>query len=316
MATKQSTTIGIEYDNHGIRAAKVGASRIGKDISYEVESLAEIRGSFTKDEELAQGLAQLKEKIPNTGADKVVSCLAGKQVYAAELPFRRLPDDEMKNALRFEIRKNLPFESAGSTLDYQIVGEESKKSENVQVLVTAVANILLHRQTRALEKAGYKPSVVDVIPTAVANAFRAAHDEAELGAGTSHVALHVGPAVCTVVIDGDGVPFFTRNIYFSAADVLDPESGIAQREKERRLNVLREEIVRSATYYENTYKTAPQPVVHLVGEYNDSSLLTSLFTEESPLSLAQSPMLEHLGAEVSVPKGKFDVAIGLGMRAD
>ena len=61
MGKKRITTIGIEYDNRGIRAAKVTASKRGKYIKYNIDKLQEVRGSFEKNEELIDALKKIKK---------------------------------------------------------------------------------------------------------------------------------------------------------------------------------------------------------------------------------------------------------------
>ena len=135
MAKKTSAIIGIEYDHLGIRAARLGCKKVGPDTAFLLEGLEEKRGEFVKEDELVKALRELRESFYDSGCT-VSTCVSGKQVFAAEVPFRSLPDAEMRTALKFELRKNVPFELGGSTLEYQVMGKV-EKDDRVRALVAA-----------------------------------------------------------------------------------------------------------------------------------------------------------------------------------
>lgn len=315
MAGKVKINIGIDYDNFCIRAAKVSATKKGKYIQHTVEDLKEVKGSFVKDEELVEGLIKIKKEISINHGDNVVSCISGKQIYTTQIPFRKLPDSEMRNALKFEIRKNLTFEAVGSAMDYQILKNPGKKDENALVLVAAVANTLLDKQLMVLEKAGIKPSAVDVLPLAVSNVLWREEIEKELG--IAYVIIHLSPSICTVVIDGIKVQYYTRSIYFSAEDMFgEKKKDVVVRERERRLNAFGEELKRSLTFYEKTYDIPKFSKTIISGEYVDSSEVLDFFKEKINLDIKYSELSEVYNENMGSPKGKFDIALALGMRED
>ena len=123
MAKTLITSIGIEFDTMSIRAAKLNLVKSGSKTSVKVMGLSELYGDFSNDDNISGGMKKIKDKSSVTASDRVVTCLAGKQVYVAQMPFKKLADDEMKNALRIEIKKSLPFEVAGvERLDASAVG--------------------------------------------------------------------------------------------------------------------------------------------------------------------------------------------------
>ena len=100
---KKNVSIGIELDSESLRAARVTSTDAGMQGDFYISSLEELQGDFTKDEEIISGLKTIKKKFSIIHTDNVITCVAGKQVYAAQTFFRKLPDNEMKNALKFEI---------------------------------------------------------------------------------------------------------------------------------------------------------------------------------------------------------------------
>ncbi len=313
MAKKQTTAIGIEYDNLGIRAAEVTATPRGKDTQFNINKLEEFSGNITKDEDLIKALKKVRDKISPGKGDRIVSCVSGKQLYSAQLPFKRLPDDEIRNALRFEIRKNLPFEVSGSTIEYQFLGGSDKKGENADILVAAVANILLNRHVRNLEKGGFKPGTVDILPLAAANAFWAAHKNGNLP--HANIILHVGPEISSVIIDGEDSTYYHRTIYFSAKELFGPSADpeLPMREKERRITGLTDELVRSLSFYETNFHAASFSVVHVLGNFLQQELL-NVIELKTGLNVKKLDLVKALNPEMESEAGKYDLAVSLALR--
>ena len=251
--SKKQTTIGIDYDRAGIRGARMVSEELRGDRLSAVERVEEVSGAFDNPDELVEGLAGIRKKLEAGTADMVVSCVGGKQVYAAQMPFRRLADDETRRALRFELRKKIPFEVAGSTIDYQVLRAAEKAGDNSELLVTVVANALLHQHLRIMEKAGMKPHIVDVIPTAAANAVVTTGARDGNGAGGG-IVVHVGPDTTNLVFELDG-PFFTRSFAFDAHGLSETNPAAEPtRQLRDRLTLFSQEILRSVSYYEKTFK--------------------------------------------------------------
>jgi Tfp pilus assembly PilM family ATPase len=337
MAQKTMTSVGIEFDSFGLRAAKLTSVNTGKNIRYAVDNITEIKGNFSKDEELVGALQQVKEKLSISSRDRLVGCVSGKQVHVAQIQFRRLPDHEMATALKFEIRKNLPFDAASASIDYQVLDSKDTASENVRVLVTAVANSLLKKHLQVLTQAELKPWIIDVMPIAIANTFWAGeYDPVNMSA---NVIMHFAPEVCTLIIDGNGIPFYCRSIYFSAEELFGVKSAeasapapvpvsapgqalpqqqlaVTDQERERRIKALGEELARSLSFYEKTNSISNFGGICLLGDYIQAPELLNAIHGRLNLRLKAPSMLQKLHSHVNAPPGKLDVAICLAMRTD
>ncbi len=317
MVKKQATTISLEYDNFGIRAAKVVATPRGKETQFYIEDLGEVNGNITRDEDLIKGLKIMRAKFSHGSGDRVVSCVSGKQLYAAQFPFKPLPEEEIRNALKYEIRKNLPFEVAASTVEFQYIPGDDTEGENQEVLVASVANILLNRHLRCLGKAGFKPQTVDILPLAAANAFWATQKNGDTPDTGTKIILHIGPDISSVIIDGTTSSFYHRTIYFTARELFGNtgREELPIREKERRISGLADELVRSLSFYENNFHTASISSVHLLGNYLQPELLEVI---ESKTGLHTEPidLVKEITPDKEAAPGKFDLAVALAMKED
>jgi hypothetical protein len=246
--------------------------------------------------------------------DTVVTCVGGKQTYAAQITFKKMPDEEMRTALKYEIRKNLPFDTAGATIGYQFLAPNTKKDDLAPVIVTAVSNIILQRYLRLFEKAGLRPDIIDVFPLTIANSFHIRSERVK-ESDKNAIMLHIGSEFSTLVVDGAYIPFFNRTIYFSAGELFGPARSdvLAQREIDRRVAAFTEEIVRSLAFYESTYHAKSSNVITVLGNYLVPELLQKIGADTGlpvkPLELVTTIDQKRTGSD-----GKFDIALALGMR--
>ena len=308
--SKPGLTVGIEYDHLAIRAALLNSDGRG---TFSVAKLEEIRGAYAEDRAILEGFRQVKTKLGLSGRDPVVTCLSGKQVFATQLPFRRLGAEEMEQALRLELRKTVHFEVATSTLDYQILGEDDgSNGGEAQVLVALASTSLLNRQLALLEKAGLKAMAVDVLPVAIANSLWAWKAGDELHHPL--VAVHIGPQVSTIVIDGEYSPFFNRNVYFAAEDVFGENANPVDREK--RIQSLAEEVSRSIIFYEKNSEISGFQEILLLGDYLEGSSLMEKLQRQTGLPVQKMDLAGKMGSIREPQPGRFDLAVALALRGE
>lgn len=272
--------------------------------------MADATGNFAEDGDLIEGIRQVKDRLQIGAKDRIGTCIAGKQVSATQIAFRNLPHEEMEPALRLEMRKAVPFEIGGSTLDFQILSETGAQSETSQVLVAVAGAGLLNRQLRLLEKSGLAPSVVDVLPIAIANSLWDM-----VGApknDVAHVALHIGPQISTIVVEGARSPHFNRYIYFAAEDFVGKDTSS---DLEKRVQALADEVSRSLVFYEKSAFTPGFQPIHLLGDYLDTHGLSERLRRQTGLDVRMMDLPRKLGLAHEFPAGRFDLAVSLALRA-
>lgn len=298
--------VGMEHDHLDMRGARLAADGKG---GFAVERLEEVHGDFADPKGLAEGFRILKGKLGMASKDSLVTCLSGKQTFASQLTFRRLPPEEMAQALMLELRKSVPFEIAGATLDYSILSDPDAKGETIQVLVGLAAAGMLSRHLKVLEEAGLAPTSVDILPVGVANALWTAAGEAKGDA--PKVAVHIGPQMSTIVLDGPDSPFFTRYIYFAAEEIL---SGEGSQRSDSRAMVLADEIARSIAFYEKNAFASGIQEVYLLGDFLDSPLVEAPIRQRTGLKVRKLDIPRQLGHAHGFHPGRFDLAVSLAIR--
>jgi len=316
MAKKQ-TFVGIEQDGGSIRAVRLGLDRSkggnAKASEFRLLETQEIEGNFSSEEALFTALKQLRDKMSISPQDKVVTCLSGKQTYAAEMNVKKLPDAEMKSMLKLELRKSMPFEPSAAAFDFSWlpVEPDTPKEKGVPIIVTAATNAALNKHLNVYEKAGIRPFIVDILPVAAANSFWSLRKE-DSGDNKTFVILHIGSDMCTLVIDGDKSPFFYRSFGFEMNSVAS--MAVNSPDAMLQMNILSDEINKSLTYYRNTFKNDNISTITLMGSHASNSAF-ELVGRKTGLAIEPSQTAQVVGKAKPPAAGKFDLAIALAMQA-
>ncbi len=316
MAKKAGIFVGLDYDSASIRGFRVTRLPNGGSAAFSLDSAEEVLGDFSKDEGLTSGLARMKEKLRIGSGAQVATCVSGKQVYVAQMSFRKLKQEETRKALRLELRKSLPFDATTAGIEFQVLDAAvEEKPDEQQLLVTAVANAVIAKHLGIMDKAGIKPLILDTLPTCAANAFFE-------GAGEfadremAHVILHFGPSVCTLIINGRKTPFFHRNIFFAADELYGRGAGETppEQERKRRIATLVDEVMRSITYYKKNNEGSDIRDLHLLGAYADRPELTQTMADTTGLEVYLIDLRNHFADASAVNTADFALALTLAMR--
>jgi Type IV pilus assembly protein PilM len=303
--------VGLEFDNNSIRAIRVNHSGTN---GYQVDALHEEQGNFGVDAELLEGLRKVKSQLSIGSKEHVVTTLAGKQVWGGEIAFRPLPESEMMSALKLEIRKTLHFESSGASLDYQVLAEPDEGRPLSTLLVTAAHNNLVQKQISLLERAGLRVSIIEVLPITLANAVWAQVGNAKNQA--AHVGIHFGPQICTVSIDGETSPHFNRSIYFASEEVYGSQEVLTPKEKDKRIQILGDEISRTLAYYEKNFPIPGFGSVLILGNYSNEPGLPELVQKATGMRPTPNELLKRFGYTAPADPGKFGLSLALALRED
>lgn len=299
--------MGIEFDHLAIRAVRLSFDGKG---GLAVDAMVDLSGDYAEESSLIDGLRMIKDRLRMGPRDQLAACLSGRQVSVSQIAFRRLPAEEMEPALRIELRKSVPFETAGSVLDYQVLDEADAKSGTRQVLVGMTAAGLLDRHLNLFERAGMNPAVVDLLPSAVGNALWnwAGPSPGEAPAA----AVHVGPQISTIVIDGARTPFFNRYVYLTAEEFPGRDAGSP--ETARKLSTFAEEVARSLAFYEKSAAASGFQEILLLGEYLDTPGLAESIRRHTGLPARRMDLPRRLGLAHEFQPGRFDLAAALALR--
>ncbi|MGH2398301.1 MAG: type IV pilus biogenesis protein PilM [bacterium] len=208
---------------------QIGARAVGIDIGARAIKVAELRRT-TKGIELSRyGVAATPEAAVQNGmildppaaaeaivavlreagirARRVIASVSGQHVLARILRLPPIPENEVKQAVRWEAERHLPFPVEEAVLDTQVVGELSEDGRRqIEVLLAAAPEPLVLTYIETLEAAGLSADALEVSAVAMVRALTAPAPEGVVAM------VNLGASSTEVAIVRDAVPQMTRTI--------------------------------------------------------------------------------------------------------
>ena len=161
---------------------------------------------------------------------RVVTSVSGQDVVVRYVPMMKMSDAEVKQAIRFETDKYLPFDLADVQLDCQPLTRapasgadgDGKQGEQMTVLLAACKTKTIEEKVQLAASQGLTPIAVDVDLFALANAWSLCGlPQEELGEGEQRaIALvDVGAARTSINVLVNGETCFSREINIGGGDM-------------------------------------------------------------------------------------------------
>ena len=205
---------------------------------------------------------------------RVVTSVAGQSVVVRYVTMPKMSENELRQAIRFETDKYLPFELDEVQLDLQPLKHapasnesgKGKEGDQQSVLLAACKSRAIEERVQLVQGQGLTPVAIDVDVFALANAWELCGlptEEAEAGAPRTAIALvDVGATRTSINVIVDGETCFSREINIGGADMTQAVARAMSIE-----NFEAEAIKRASEAHELEVNTAIQPVLEdLVGE--------------------------------------------------
>lgn len=155
---------------------------------------------------------------------RISTSVSGKSVIFRYINMAQMSQDEMRNAVRFEADKYIPFDVDDVQIDTQklmdIGGGESSSAE-MKVLLVAAKNSVVRDQAEMLQQLGLQPVSVGVDAFALGNAYEL-NDIVSPGLqGSDHtVALvDIGASKASINILRNNISFFAREVPVGGQDI-------------------------------------------------------------------------------------------------
>ena len=154
---------------------------------------------------------------------RVVTAVYGKSVIVRYLSMMRMPEEDLRNAIRYEADKYIPFDVEDVVMDSQPFADEGLvegAEYEMRVLLVAVKRALIEDHVSLLNGLGLQPTIVDVDSFALGNAFELARGAAfyDEDAGRAIALLDIGANKTNINIFLGGTSYFTREIYLAGDD--------------------------------------------------------------------------------------------------
>jgi len=231
---------------------------------------------------------------------RVVTSVSGKAVIVRYLTMFKMSPEDLRNAIRYEADKYIPFDVEEVVLDCQpfpTEGVGELAPNEMRVLLVACKRAVIDEQLRILAGAGLHPEVVDLDVFALGNAFEMALRRGPEAGSRATALVDVGASKTSVNVVRGGTSLFTREIHVGGdafttaiASRLNLKHGEAESLKRRpgaeqervraavvpAVDDLAAEIRLSFDYFENQFDLAIDEVLFSGGGARLTGLLQDL----------------------------------------
>jgi type IV pilus assembly protein PilM len=209
-------TIGLDIGSHSIKL--VGLKTTSKGPFLTCVGIKEI--PYGKDKEDVNHITEiLKTLLSEMGlkTKKVRLTVSGSGINIQRITIPSMPKAELKEAVPWEIKGNLPFPIETAQIDFHILDEFVEDSiKKLDLIVVACPNHLIERTLSIAKGAGLQPTHLDVGPFALWNALLV-WGRSKKGEGVALIDL--GSEKTGIHLFKDGILQFSREVTPAGADI-------------------------------------------------------------------------------------------------
>ncbi|MBN2831440.1 MAG: type IV pilus assembly protein PilM [Candidatus Omnitrophica bacterium] len=201
--SKEKFSVGVDIGTSQVKVVKL---KINKD-------QADLCAFSLEPSKFDLGAVLSKILEPHLGIGVNIS-VSGQQSIIRYVNFPRMNNYELKQALKFEAQKHIPFSVAEVNLDGYILKDDLPDNKML-VMIAAVKKELVNQRLKLIEGLEYRVNVIDIDSIALVNAFNFNNPfEAE----EDHKAialLNIGFSVTNLNILDGGIPRLSRDMHIA-----------------------------------------------------------------------------------------------------
>lgn len=215
--------LGIDVGKFSIKAVEVRRTSRGLEVTH-LGQMATPEGAVEGGVILDRGVvAQTVSSLLAAAAirrRRAVISVTGQNVLARVLRLPPIPEDELKQAIKWEAERHLPIPVDEAVMDVQLVREVMEDGQRqIEVLLAAAPEGLVMTYIETLDAARVYVEAVEVGALAMARSLR------EGVASGTHAVIELGASMTTVAMINSGVPQFSRTVPLGMEQGRLPSTG-------------------------------------------------------------------------------------------
>ncbi|NQU42804.1 type IV pilus assembly protein PilM [bacterium] len=181
MALLSRPTIGLDIGSRLVKAVQL--KKKGKQIELEKFAVQEIYPSGEKPRDAASQRRAVLEAVQQAltkakiSVSQAVSAVAGEAIIVRYIQLPPMPEEEVKNALRFEAEEYIPFRVEDVNIDSAVIGYSGEgQTRRMDVLLVCARKDHINEHVNLIRDAGLTPVTVDVDSFAFLNCYEINYD--------------------------------------------------------------------------------------------------------------------------------------------
>ncbi len=149
--------------------------------------------------------------------DLVNISFSGSSTVIRYVNFLRMSKQELRQALKFEAQKHIPFSLEEVYLDADILKDDLPENKML-VLIAALKKEIMQPRIKSLEAAGLRANLVALDSLALINAFNFNYPKNEIPENKSVCLLNIGSTISNVNIIDQSAARLSRDIHLGGAN--------------------------------------------------------------------------------------------------
>lgn len=167
----------------------------------------------------------IKKALERAGisAKYAISSVSGESIIVRYIQLPEMPENELKNALRWEAEEYIPFRIDDVNIDSVILGKaQGENVGKVDVLLVSAKKDLINDHLEIIKNAGLTPLIIDVDSFAFLNCFEINHspDPNEVIA-----LINIGAEITNINVYINGTSRFSRDISIAGDTITNAIAG-------------------------------------------------------------------------------------------
>jgi type IV pilus assembly protein PilM len=192
-----------------------------------------VDGTIAELDQLVEAIKGLFKKAGLQGRG-VVTSLSGHSVIVKKATFPFMEEQELREAIRDEAGKYLPFDSMDEVnFDFQVLGQDEYNPNQIDVIIVAAKKDIVEAYVEAIEMAGLSAVILDVDSFALETMYERNYDYEEQDIA---VIVNIGASITNINVVKNATSIFTRDFTMgcnAVVEAIQDQYGVSPEEAKR-----------------------------------------------------------------------------------
>ena len=201
--SKERLSLGLDIGTQAVKFVKLKFFKEGVELC-----------GFALEPAPANSKPDINRMLQSQNIKGVNISVSGPAAIIRYVNFPKMNNDELKQALRFEAQKHIPFSMDEVNLDSYILKEDLPDNK-MFVLLAAAKKESINQRMKIIQEAGLKVNVIDVDSVALINAFNFNYPQDNLTERKAVALLNIGALMSNLNILENNIPRLSRDIHIA-----------------------------------------------------------------------------------------------------
>ncbi len=142
--------------------------------------------------------------------------LSGPNISVRFINMPQMSGQDLKNSLRYEADKYIPFSIDEVIIDSCVLGEAQEKAQ-MRVLLAAAKKEIINKRLDLFKQLGYNVTLIDIDAFAIFNAFLTSEKNPDKE--KSIALINLGHKYTNVIVSKGDIPYFARDIQIGGEEI-------------------------------------------------------------------------------------------------